>query len=213
MTSPLDLFRLDGRVAIVTGASSGFGARFARVLSDAGAAVALAARRLDRLEKLAAELPDATAFRADVAREADIDALVEAVEARYGRIDLLVNNAGISDVVAAEDEPLEQFRRTMEVNLTGAFYVAQQVGRRMLAQGSGVIVNVASMLGTVGVGQIPQPGYAASKGGLINLSRELAAEWGRRGVRVNALCPGYFPTEMTEEMFADEGSLRWLRRK
>jgi len=197
----------------VTGASSGFGARFASVLSDAGATLALAARRLDRLEKLAAALPDAAAFRCDVSREADIDALVDAVVARYGRIDLLVNNAGITDTVPAEDEPLSQFRRTVEVNLTGAFYLAQQAGRRMLAQGSGVIVNVASMLGTVGVGQIPQPGYAASKAGLINLSRELAAQWGRRGVRVNALCPGWFPTEMTEEMFADESSVRWIRRK
>ncbi len=213
MSTALDLFRLDSRVAVVTGASSGLGARFARVLAEAGATVALAARRVERLETVAEHLPDAAVFRCDVSQPADVDALVHGVKAQFGRVDILVNNAGITDTVPAEDEPLEQFRETVDVNLTGAFYVAQQVGRVMLAQGSGVIVNVASMLGTVGVGQIPQAGYAATKAGLINLSRELAAQWGRRGVRVNALCPGWFPTEMTGEMFADEAAVRWIRRK
>jgi NAD(P)-dependent dehydrogenase (short-subunit alcohol dehydrogenase family) len=135
------------------------------------------------------------------------------VHSRFGRVDVLVNNAGINDTVPAEDEPLEQFRQTVDINLTSAFYLSQLLGRVMLEQGSGVIVNVASMLGTVGVGQIPQAGYAASKAGLINLSRELAAQWGRRGVRVNALCPGWFPSEMTAGMFDNDSSLNWIRRK
>jgi NAD(P)-dependent dehydrogenase (short-subunit alcohol dehydrogenase family) len=210
---PFAAFRLDDRVAVVTGASSGLGARFARVLASAGANVAMVARRADRLAALADELPGSLAVAGDVTDDAAVPRIVATVLDHYGQIDVLVNNAGISDVVPAEDETLEQFSRTVEVNLTGAFHLSQHVGRHMLGRGRGTIVNVASMLGMVSAGQIPQAGYAASKGGLINLSRELAAQWGRRGVRVNALCPGWFLSEMTGEMFANEGSQAWIRRK
>jgi NAD(P)-dependent dehydrogenase (short-subunit alcohol dehydrogenase family) len=213
LPDPLASFRLDGRVAVVTGASSGLGDRFARVLAAAGARVTLVARRADRLEALAAELEGSLVVTADMARPADVERIGAATIDHFGQVDVLVNNAGIGDVYPAEDEPLEAFTDTVNVNLVGAFQLCQVVGRHMLQHGGGTIVNVASMLGLVSAGSIPQAGYAASKAALINLSRELAAQWGRRGVRVNALCPGWFPTEMTAEMFASDSGQDWMRRK
>jgi hypothetical protein len=173
----------------------------------------LAARRADRLDALAAELDGAMPVACDVSRDEELERLVGLAVESYGRIDVLVNNAGTADPWPAEDEPPERFRDVVAVNLTAAFVLTQLVGRHMLGRGGGVVVNVASVLGLVASGQIPQAGYAASKGGLVNLTRELAAQWARRGVRVNALAPGWFRTEMTEEMFADEGGQRWIRRK
>src|SRR4051812_47257037 len=210
---PLAPFKLDDRVAIVTGASSGLGERMARVLHGAGATVVVAARRLERLENLAAGLGDrVTPVACDVSVDADLERLVTATIEQHGRVDILVNNAGLSDPQPAEDEPIDRFRYIMEVNLNSHFALSQLVARHMLTAGKGVIVNVASMLGTVGVGQIAQASYAASKGGMVNLTRELAAQWARKGIRVNALCPGWFASEMTDEMFADEGAQRWMRR-
>jgi NAD(P)-dependent dehydrogenase (short-subunit alcohol dehydrogenase family) len=183
------------------------------VLHGAGAKVVVAARRADRLEALAAELDGALAVPCDVAIDADIDRLVDATLERHGRIDVLVNNAGVGGPVPAIDESPDDFRRTIAVNLTGAFVACQRVGRHMLERGSGSIVNVVSMLGLVGSGQVPFPSYTASKGGLVNLTRELAAEWARGGVRVNALAPGWFPSEMTADLFGDERSMAWVRRK
>jgi NAD(P)-dependent dehydrogenase (short-subunit alcohol dehydrogenase family) len=210
---PLRAFRLDGKVAIVTGASSGLGARFARVLAAAGADVALVARRADRLAEVAGAIDGSLVVAADVAQPADVERLVETVLDRFGRVDLLVNNAGASDTVLALDEPLEQFAAVINVNLIAAFHLSQIVGRRMLEQGAGSIINVASVLSFVSAGQIPQAGYVASKGGLAALTRELAAQWSRRGVRVNALCPGWFPTEMTEDLVSTEEGQAWIRRK
>jgi NAD(P)-dependent dehydrogenase (short-subunit alcohol dehydrogenase family) len=132
---------------------------------------------------------------------------------RFGRVDVLVNNAGVGVPEPAESETPERFAEVLDVNLTSAFALSQLVGRSMLEAGRGSIVNVVSIIGLVSAGQIPFPSYAASKGGLIALTRELAGQWSRRGVRVNALAPGWFESEMTAEMFADERSMAWVRRK
>ncbi len=196
---------LRGRVAVVTGASSGLGLRFARVLHGAGATVYAAARREKPLEELAAELGDRIVpVVCDVTSADDVDRLMDAVGPR---LDIVVNNAGLGDVIAAEDEPVEQFRAVIEVNLVAVFAVSRRAARIMLEQGSGSIINIASALGLGASHPIPQAGYAASKAGVVNLTRELAAQWAKRGVRVNAIAPGWFRSEMTADMFdSDKGS-------
>jgi NAD(P)-dependent dehydrogenase (short-subunit alcohol dehydrogenase family) len=208
---PLDAFRLGGRVAIVTGASSGLGARFARVLAAAGARVVVSARRAERLDALAAELPDALAVPLDLAEDGAPSRLVAAAMAKHGRIDVLVNNAGATFEAPALDLPVEELRRVVELNLVVPFALAQAAARVMTERGGGSIVNVASQYGLVGVNAGLAP-YVASKGGLVNLTRQLGVEWARTGVRVNALAPGYFETEMTAGLFADERQHAWLRR-
>ncbi|OLL76012.1 3-oxoacyl-[acyl-carrier protein] reductase [Pseudonocardia sp. Ae168_Ps1] len=200
-TPLLDLFRLDGKVAVVTGASSGLGAGFAVALAEAGADVVLAARRADRL----AETGDAVArhgrgwhaVAADVADPDDCDRVAGAALERFGRVDVLVNNAGISSVVPALREEPGDFRGVLDVNLSGAYWMAQACARRM--EPGSAIVNVASVLGLV-ASALPQAAYSASKAGLLGLTHDLAQQWsGRRGIRVNALAPGFVNTEMTEE--------------
>jgi NAD(P)-dependent dehydrogenase (short-subunit alcohol dehydrogenase family) len=212
---PAAAFRLDGKVAIVTGASSGLGARFARVLDAVGARVVLAARRAERLEQLALELTDALPVPCDLAEDGAPAALVAATLEHYNRVDILVNNAGMSEPTPAFDETTEKFTRTVRVNLVAPFELARECARAIVAaEHRGAIVNVASIWGLVGVGQIPEAGYAASKGGLVNLTRELAAQWARKGVRVNCLAPGWFRSEMTEGvMFGDERAERWVRQR
>ena len=211
---PFEAFRLDGRVAVVTGASSGLGDRFARVLAAAGASVVVAARRVERLEALVSELPDAHAVRCDLTQPGEPDQLVAAAIERYGRVDIVVNNAGASEPIAALEETTDHFRASLELNLIAPFEIARAAAASMVDNGGGSIVNVASIWGLVGVGQIPEAGYAASKGGMINLTRELAAQWARKGVRVNTLAPGWFRTEMTDGlMFGDERAERWMRQR
>lgn len=206
-----DLFDLSGRVAIVTGASSGLGARFARVLRAAGADVVLAARRTDRIGSLAAELGEehALAVTVDVRDDGSVAALVERAVARFGRLDVMVNNAGIADPGPAEDEPTSTFRGVLDVNLAAVFSGCREAARVMLPRGSGSIVNVASALGLVGTWRLPNAGYAASKGGVVNLTRDLASQWAGRGLRVNAIAPGWFASEMNAELFED--AERWQR--
>jgi len=207
-----DLFGLAGRTAIVTGASAGLGAHFATVLADAGAHVIAAARRVDRLDRLAASHERIEACACDVADASSREALLAAALAHDGRVDVLVNNAGIGDQMPAEEESIEAFQQTVEVNLVAAFALAQLVGRQMLEQGAGSIINLASMFGLVGSAPLSQVSYCASKGGIVNLTRQLGAEWARRGVRVNAIAPGYFPSDMTAGLLADERTLTWVRR-
>lgn len=209
-SSPLDRFRLDDQIAMVTGASSGLGAHFARVLHSVGAQVVLTARRADRLDALAAELPGAQVCVADIADGDDRERLVAEVLARFGRVDVLVNNAGVGGSVAVEDEELDRFRTSMEVNVTALWHLSKLCAPSMIGNGAGSIVNVASMLGHVGSTPVKQAHYCASKGAVVNLTRELALQWARKGVRVNALCPGWFPSEMTEGMDTDEASARFI---
>jgi len=204
---------LDGKVALVTGASSGLGNRFARVLHGAGATVVASARRRDRLEALRDELGDRVVpVVADVSVDEDCERLVEEAVAVSDRLDVLVNNAGIGMPAPAEAEPIDGFRQVIDVNLNALFLMSQLAGRRMIEQGSGAIVNVASVLGLVASAPIKQASYCASKGAVVNLTRELGAQWARKGVRVNALAPGWFLSEMTQEMFDDESSTAFMAR-
>jgi NAD(P)-dependent dehydrogenase (short-subunit alcohol dehydrogenase family) len=209
------MFSLSGRTAIVTGASSGLGDRFARVLHAAGATVVIGARRVERLELLASSLGEGVIpVKCDVANDSDCaDLHAAALAAGNGRIDVLVNNAGVGSPIRAENEDIADFRRTIDVNLNGLFALSQLVGRTMLGQGSGSIINIASILGLVAAAPIAQASYCASKGAVVNLTRELACQWARRGVRVNAIAPGWFPSEMTNEsLFGDEKSMDYVRR-
>ena len=195
-----DLFRLDGRVALVTGASSGLGVAFARALAEAGADVVLGARRAERLESTAELVRDAgrrcLTLPTDVADPAQCQALVDAAMAEFGRVDVLVNNAGVGTAVPATRETPEQFRSVIDVNLNGCYWMAQACGR-VMGPGS-AIVNISSVLGLT-TGGLPQAAYSASKAGLIGLTRDLASQWtGRKGIRVNALAPGFFESEMTQ---------------
>jgi NAD(P)-dependent dehydrogenase (short-subunit alcohol dehydrogenase family) len=193
---------------VVTGASSGLGARFATVLANAGATVFAAARRVDRLKAVAEDDSRIRPVRCDVAVEADRIELIETARAETGRVDVLVNNAGAPGAARAEDEPAGDFAQVLAVNLVAPFHLA-----RLTAESGGRnIVNVASILGLVSGAPMGGASYAASKAGLIGMTRELAGQWGPAGVRVNALAPGWFRSEMTEELFADEGSARWITR-
>jgi NAD(P)-dependent dehydrogenase (short-subunit alcohol dehydrogenase family) len=195
----IDSFRLDGKVAIVTGASSGLGVAFAEGLAAAGADVVLGARRVDRLEETARLVREAgrrvVTVATDVADPEQCQALVDAAVAELGRVDVLVNNAGIGTAVPATRETPEQFRQVIDVNLNGCYWMAQACGR-VMGPGSS-IVNISSVLGLTTAG-LPQAAYSASKAGLLGLTRDLAQQWtGRKGIRVNAIAPGFFAPEMT----------------
>ncbi|WP_067651334.1 SDR family NAD(P)-dependent oxidoreductase [Nocardia harenae] len=201
MAGVLDLFSLRGKVAVVTGASSGLGVAFARALAEAGADVVLAARRVDRLKETALLVEEAgqraLPVQLDVANPEDCRAVTDAAVREFGRIDVLVNNAGIGTAVPALRETPEQFTQVIDVNLNGCYWMAQACAAVM--QPGSSIVNISSVLGITTAG-LPQAAYAASKAGLIGLTRDLAQQWsGRRGIRVNAIAPGFFSSEMTDQ--------------
>ena len=203
--SILDRFRLDGKVAVVTGASSGLGVAFAKALAEAGADVVLAARRFERLAETGALVTAAgrkfISVQTDVTQPEQCDALIAQAVAEFGHVDILVNNAGIGTAVPATRETPEQFRSVLDVNLFGADWMAQAFAKANT--NGGVIVNISSILGIKPQG-LPQAAYASSKAGLIGLTRDLATQWtGRKNIRVNALAPGFFPSEMSDELPKD----------
>jgi NAD(P)-dependent dehydrogenase (short-subunit alcohol dehydrogenase family) len=192
-------FGLEGRVAVVTGASSGLGVAFARAMAEAGADVAIGARREDRLRETAGLVEAAgrrvVAVPTDVTSVEDCDALVAAAMEAFGRVDVLVNNAGVGgDYHPATEDPPAHFLSVVDINLMGSYWMAQACGR-VMAPGSSVI-NISSVMALT-TAKMPAAGYAASKAGVLGLTRDLAAQWGEKGIRVNAICPGIFPTEAT----------------
>ncbi|CAB4601631.1 MAG: SDR family oxidoreductase [Actinobacteria bacterium] len=207
----LDSFRLDGKVAVVTGASSGLGVAFAQALAQAGADVVLGARRSERLPDtgalIEAEGRNFAALKTDVTKPEDCTALIALAIERFGRVDILVNNAGVGTAVSATSETPEQFRNVIDVNLMGSYWMAQAFAKAAI--NGGAIVNISSILG-MRPGGLPQAAYASSKAGVIGLTRDLAAQWtARKGIRVNALAPGFFPSEMTDQM--NEASIEMVR--
>jgi NAD(P)-dependent dehydrogenase (short-subunit alcohol dehydrogenase family) len=205
VTPALGALRLDGKAAIVTGASRGLGRAMALALAEAGADVALASRSVSELEETARGIEKlgrrALVVPTDVTVYAEVEALVERATSVLGRLDIMVNNSGIAAIIPAAEMPPEEFRRTVEVNLVGAFNGCRAVAGRLIGQRSGKVVNLASVLGASGL-----PGYSAysaSKGGVMALTRALAVEWARYNIQVNAIAPGWFVTDMNSQAFDD----------
>lgn len=199
-----DLFSLSGQTAIVTGGGSGIGRQMAEALAELGSNVVVCARKLERCEQAASELAElgvrTLALSCDVRNPEDVEALVARTIAAFGKIDVLVNDAGIAWGAPAEDTPRDGWQKVIDVNLSGLFFVSQAVARTMFESGGGVIVNIASVAGLHGSrpGEMDAVAYSASKGGVIALTRDLAWKWAPRRVRVNAIAPGWFPSDMTK---------------
>ena len=200
-----ELFDLSGKTALVTGGSRGLGVEMAEALAEAGANLMLCARREEWLNETVKQFR-ANNFTAegkvcDVSNAEDVQAVVDETVAKFGKVDILINNAGISWGAMPEDMPLAQWQKVLDVNLTGCFLMAQAVGREMLKQQSGSIINIASIAGLSSSANGPfYAGYVASKAGLIGLTRELAASWGRKGIRVNAIAPGFFHSRLADKV-------------
>jgi NAD(P)-dependent dehydrogenase (short-subunit alcohol dehydrogenase family) len=194
---------LDGRVIIITGASSGLGAQLARAVGEAGGIPVLAARRAERLAALGEEIPSADPVTCDVTDEADRERLIDGVMDRHGRLDGLINNAGAGATGPALRTSAEAFARVLDLNLVAPYALSCLAAKRMRDDGGRSIVNIASVMGLRSIGQIPDAAYVASKAGIIGLTRELASQWGRYGIRVNAVAPGFFATEMNQELGDD----------
>lgn len=201
-----ELFDLSEKTAIVTGGGSGLGRQMAAALAEVGANVVICARNIERCRQTAAELEAigvrSLALSCDVRNPDDVQALVETTIAEFGKIDVLVNDAGTSWGAPAEDTPRDGWHKVIEVNLTGLFFVSQAVARTMFENGGGAIVNIASVAALHGSrsGEMDAVAYSASKGGVVSLTRDLAWKWAPRGVRVNAIAPGWFPSDMSKPL-------------
>ncbi|WP_051461375.1 SDR family NAD(P)-dependent oxidoreductase [Tomitella biformata] len=206
------MFGLHGKTAVVTGASSGLGLGFATTLAAAGATVVAAARRLDRLEQLAADNPTIIPVQCDVTSDTDRQALIERAFKVTGTVDILINNAGMPGPPDAEQETAEGFSSLLDLNLAAGFHLSTALTRRLDEGASTSIINISSVIGLVSTAPIGGASYAASKAGTLGMTRELAGQWGRRGIRVNAVVPGWFDTDMTDGLFANEKSAGWVRR-
>jgi NAD(P)-dependent dehydrogenase (short-subunit alcohol dehydrogenase family) len=208
---PSELFDLSGRVAIVTGGGSGIGRQMAEGLAESGADLVLCARKPERCEQAAEELRAlgvrALGLRCDVRDPAEVQAVVDRARSELGRIDILVNNAGTSWGAPAEDYPLEGWQKVIDVNLTGVFLCSQAVGRVMIAQRAGRIVNIASVAAFGGAPPelMDAVAYNAAKGGVVAFTRDLATKWARHGINVNAIAPGWFPTDMNKVLLDAQG--------
>jgi len=215
-TRVLDMFSLKAKVAVVTGASSGLGVTFAKTLAEVGANVVLAARRLDKLNEVADEITSlgvkAKPVQCDVSNPDQVQSLVDETVRTFGRLDILVNNAGVAAMSPATEIPVEEWNRVVAVNLTGTFLCARTAARQMIKKGGGKIINIASIYGAVG-DVFPASPYYATKGAVINLTRDLAVEWAPFKVNVNAIAPGFFPSEMTEGIFKDPHYLEYINKQ
>jgi NAD(P)-dependent dehydrogenase (short-subunit alcohol dehydrogenase family) len=212
LSSALDRFKLDGRVAIVAGASSGLGEGVAVALAEAGARVAVVARREDRLKELAEDI-GGYPVACDLLDSGALATVVPRVVAELGPPEILVTAAGhYFSREGAESEPLDAIRRTLDLNLIAPLRLAQDVFPHMVAAGRGSIVTISSISGRAGIPGIPQASYAASKLGLSGLTAELAVQWARHSIRVNTIAPGFFRSELTDAMYTSERSMAWLRR-
>jgi NAD(P)-dependent dehydrogenase (short-subunit alcohol dehydrogenase family) len=209
-----DLFKIEGKVALVTGGSVGLGEQMATALAEAGANIVLSARNVERCEATAEKIRRACGVRAlalkcNVAEEPEVRAMMEAALREFGRIDILVNNAGTNWGAPAVDYPVKGWNKVMGVNLDGTFFCCQQAGRAMIAQGGGKIINIASVAGMGGFEpeKMDAIAYPASKAAVIGLTKDLAAKWARFNINVNAIAPGWFPTDMTDWTMKDHGTL------
>jgi len=206
-----ELFDLTGKVAIVTGGGRGLGEQIAKGFAEAGANVVLCSRNENACKEVSEELKsigvESLAFKCDVTNPEDVQNVVNQTQEKFGRIDILVNNSGASWGAPAEDMPLEAWHKVLNVNVTGTFIMSQAVGKIMLAQNEGKIINIASVAGLQGTNPkyLDAVGYSASKGAVVNLTRDLAVKWGSRGVHVNAIAPGFFPTKMSKDVIAHGG--------
>lgn len=211
------MFDLTGRVAVVTGGSSGIGVQFAKALAAQGADVVVIARRKDKLEAVAEEIRKTgrkcLPVEADLTKNDEIKKAVAEIVEKCGKVDILVNNAGTSAVAPAESMSDEEWNRVIALNLDSVFFVAREFGKVMIEKKYGRIINIASMYGLVGSNNpdVPTAVYHASKGGVVNLTRALAAEWAKYNITVNAICPGFFPSEMTGGLFATQEFQDYLK--
>lgn len=207
-------FKIKGHTAIVTGASSGLGVSFAEALADEGANLVIAARRYDKLVKIAEELArkhnvKVIPVKTDVSSEDEVVNMVRTAVEQFGSLEIMVNNAGIASLSPSADMTLEEWKKVIDVNLTGVFLCARTAAREMIKRKYGKIVNIASIYGAVGDIFHAAP-YYASKGAVINLTRGFAIEWAPYKINVNAIAPGFFPSEMTEQVFKDENAMKHI---